>query len=71
MKTLLIVESPSKVKTIEKLLSKHGAYFVLLYPVTSEINGHWACMTRYDKTIEFFDSYGIKIDDELKFSYYN
>ena len=47
-----------KYKTIEKLLPKHKSYFILLYPVQSEISGHWVCMTRYDKTIEYFDSYG-------------
>ena len=53
-------------KTIEKLLPKHGSFFVLLYPVTSETNGHWVCLTRYDKTIEYFDSYGEKPDSPFK-----
>jgi hypothetical protein len=51
-----------KYKTIEKLLPKHKSYFILLYPVQSEMSGHWVCMTRYDKTIEYFDSYGLKPD---------
>ncbi len=59
---ILTYNELSKYKTIEKLLPQHGSYFILLYPVGSEMNGHWVCLTRYDKTIEYFDSYGGKPD---------
>ena len=55
----------SKVKDIEKLLPRHKSHVILLYPVESEESGHWVCLTRYDKTIEYFDSYGNKPDVPL------
>ena len=63
---ILTYKELSKIKTIEQLLPKHKSYFVLLYPVTSETNGHWVCLTRYDKTIEYFDSYGEIPDSPFK-----
>jgi hypothetical protein len=41
-----------------------------LYPVQSESSGHWVCLTRYDKTIEYFDSYGKKPDEPLSWGKY-
>lgn len=42
-------------------------FLILLYE-TSENYGHWCCLFMRDRnTIEFFDSYGIMPDDELKF----
>ena len=58
----------SKVKNIESLLPKHKSYVIILYPVDSETSGHWVCMTRYDKTIEYFDSYGNKPDVPLSWT---
>ena len=49
-------------KTIESLLNKHKSYVILLYPVTSETSGHWTCMTRFNNTIEYSDSYGLAPD---------
>ena len=65
---ILTYNELAKVKTIEQPLPKHKSYFVLLYPVTSETNGHWVCLTRYDKTIEYFDSYGETPDIPFKWS---
>jgi len=62
---ILTYNELSKVKTIEQLLPRHKSYFILLYPVASETSGHWVCMTRYDKTIEYFDSYGLQPDKPL------
>jgi hypothetical protein len=55
----------AKYKTIEKLLPKHKAFFILLYPVTSDSSGHWVALTRFNNTIEYYDSYGGIIDDPL------
>ena len=52
----------AKVKDIEKLLPRHKSHIILLYPVNSETSGHWVCITRFDKTLECFDSYGYKPD---------
>jgi len=39
---------------------------MMLYPVSSETNGHWVCMIKRQNEIEFFDPYGKKPDTELK-----
>ena len=65
---ILTYNELAKFKTIEKLLPHHKAYFILLYPVASEFNGHWVCMTRYDKTLEYFSSYGTKPEIEFTWS---
>lgn len=62
---IITYDELSKVKTIEKLLPHHKSYFILLYPVESTTNGHWCCMSRYDKTLEYFDSYGLPPDKPL------
>ena len=62
---ILTYNQLSKVKDIEKLLPHHKSYFILLYPVETTTNGHWVCMTRYDKTLEYFDSYGLPPDKPL------
>ena len=53
---IITYDELSKVKDIEKLLPHHKSYFILLYPVETKTNGHWCCMCRYDKTLEYFDS---------------
>jgi hypothetical protein len=51
---------------IDEALGKNNA-MVLLYE-TSKNFGHWVCVFKVNKnTIEHFDSYGMKPDDELKF----
>ena len=62
---ILTYNQLAKVKDIEKLLPHHKSYFILLYPVKSDTDGHWVCMSRYDKTLEYFDSYGLKPDEPL------
>ena len=62
---LLTYNELSAYKKIEELLPKHKSYFILLYPVKSDTDGHWVCMTRYDKTLEYFDSYKGKPDEPL------
>jgi len=62
---LLTYNELSNYKKIEELLPKHKSYFILLYPVKSVTDGHWVCMTRYDKTLEYFDSYAQKPDEPL------
>lgn len=59
---LILYNDLKKYKTIEQLLPKHKSYFILLYPVSSETNGHWTVLTRFDNVIEYFDSYGLRPD---------
>ncbi len=33
--------------------------------------GHWVALLKYNNTIEFFDPYGMNIDEELQYSEYN
>ena len=63
---ILTYNQLAKVKDIEKLLPHHKSFFILLYPVTDTNSGHWVCMTRYDKTLEYFDSYGLPPDKPLE-----
>lgn len=68
---ILTYNELAKFKTIEKLLPRHKSYFILLYPVENINSGHWVCMTRYDKTLEYFDSYGEKPDVPLSWGSFN
>lgn len=59
-------EDLSNISTVDSLLGHFGAV-VILYE-TKQNFGHWVCLfkTDYD-TLEFFDSYGLSIDEELNF----
>ena len=56
----------ANIKTIEELLPESRSYKIVLIE-TNYNTGHWTCILRYGKTIEWFDSYGLNIDSELKF----
>ena len=51
---------------VDALLGKHNETILSCH--ASENFGHWVCMYRVGKTVHFFDSYGVMIDDQLKFS---
>jgi len=54
-----------KYQSIDQLLSPYDVV-VILYEVKPN-NGHWTILFRRNsKVIEFFDSYGLEVDDELK-----
>lgn len=55
----------ARAESIEELFRK--GFFVLLYEHSRNV-GHWCCVIRFPNRIEVFDSYGIKPDDELKFT---
>jgi hypothetical protein len=55
---------------IYELLPKKKDYCVIFYTddIKNGVNiGHWTCLMRYKNYFEFFDSYGLTVDDELKF----
>ena len=57
-------------QTIDEALGEHGA-MIVLYQAESTF-GHWVSVFRVDNnTLEFFDSYGFKIDTELPFFPFN
>jgi hypothetical protein len=51
--------------TIDDCFDSEGRC-MMLYPTTSETNGHWVCMMKRGNQIEFFDPYGKVPDSELK-----
>jgi hypothetical protein len=51
--------------TIDEAFDTEGRC-MMLYPTTSETSGHWVCMIKRPKEIEFFDPYGKVPDSELK-----
>ena len=53
--------------SIQELLPTSKSYAFLLYQHRPN-DGHFTCLMRYDKTIEFFCSYGSKIDGPLKWT---
>lgn len=56
----------SKFKTIKSAF-QNKKYLVILYETTKNV-GHWCCLLFQPKNkLEFFDSYGILPDEELKF----
>jgi hypothetical protein len=46
-------------KTLESLLPKKKDYLVILFENRGQNTGHWVALLRYNKKIEFFDSYGM------------
>lgn len=63
-----LVTYPELVKynSIDDALGPYKACIILY--LTSKNYGHWCCLFRKGNVIYFFDSYGIFIDDELKFT---
>lgn len=55
----------ARLSDIEQLLPTDKSYVVLLYENTPG-SGHWVALMRYGRTIEFFCSYGSKIDAPLR-----
>lgn len=56
--------------SIYQLLPKTKDYVVIFFTdeIKNNVNiGHWTCLMRYKNTFEFFDSYGLEEEDELKF----
>jgi len=55
---------------IYELLPKKKDYCVIFYTddIKNGVNiGHWTCLMRYKNYFEFFDSYGLTVNEELKF----
>jgi hypothetical protein len=64
---LLTYSDLMKYEDIDEAMGPHKA-LILLFETRSGF-GHWCCVFRQNKdTIEFFDPYGIKPDEELKWT---
>ena len=66
---LMMYKELKGIDDIEILLTTHKSYFIILYPVQSESNGHWVVLTRFNDVIEYLDSYGNEPDFPL--TWYN
>lgn len=59
-----------QVDNIDDILNPYGCC-VILYQLEANV-GHWVCLIKHkNNTLEFFDPYGMSIDEELKYSKYN
>lgn len=68
LKNSCLIVSYKKLKqipTIDKLLKGKLKYLIILYE-WKQGYGHWTCILKQGKTLEFFDSYGTRPDMELK-----
>jgi hypothetical protein len=55
---------------IDEILEPYGCC-VILYQLEQNV-GHWICLIKNkNDTLEFFDPYGLSIDEELKYSEFN
>lgn len=54
-----------KYKSLSQLLKPYECV-VLLYEMKQDV-GHWCCLIDHGDKIEFFDPYGLIVDDELDF----
>jgi len=54
-------------RTLDSALGKYGC-LIILYE-SEPAHGHWICLfkTNDGRTVSFFDSYGLEIDDELNY----
>ena len=60
----------AKYKSIDEVLTKERDYAILLYvdnETPSTISGHWVAIARNKDLYMFFDSYGLKPDEEFHF----
>ena len=65
-----LYEDLAKFQTIDQALGPHTA-MIILYQQKSDF-GHWISVFKVDdNTLEFFDSYGFKLDSQLPFFPYN
>ena len=70
-KTNLILYSDlEQVDNINEILNPYDCC-VILYQLEQNV-GHYICLIKHkNNTLEFFDPYGMNIDEELKYSKYN
>ena len=62
---IIIYENLQNIININELLpTKYCAICILIK--TTINSGHWTCLVRQDKTLYYFDSYGVPVDGELK-----
>ena len=55
--------------SIDDLLKPYNNV-VILYQTISNTSGHWVCMFKNGNTLNFFDSYGLKVDEQIQYCPY-
>lgn len=64
---ILAYEELENIESLEQILNPHGCVMILYQ--TARDFGHWVALFRDDpnntKNLEFFDPYGLKVDEEL------
>lgn len=53
-----------QVKDIDEIFDPYGRA-MMLYLTENERTGHWVCLIRRPHEIEFFDPYGVGVDEQL------
>ena len=56
-------------QSMDELLGEYGAC-ILLYETRKNF-GHWVALIQQNGFVEFFDSYGFSLDEELNYAKYN
>lgn len=64
---IVINSQLGKYSNIDSILGKDGAA-IIFYDKKDDDVGHWSCLFRKGKYLEFFDPYGLDIDGPLKFT---
>jgi len=64
---ILLVSELANYNNIDELLPSNPDFVILLYQ-SSPNNGHWVLLSKYDDTLEYFDSYGGVIDKPLSWT---
>jgi hypothetical protein len=54
-----------KYRNIEEVFGNYNKV-IILYLIQSETSGHWTCLFKNKKGINFFDSYGVPVDYEME-----
>lgn len=54
-----------KYRTIEEVFGNYKKV-IILYLIQSNTSGHWTCLFKNKKGINFFDSYGVPVDYEME-----
>jgi hypothetical protein len=65
---LLTYRELNNYNTIEDLLPDNKSHVIILYPVISEVNGHYCTIYRLNDVIYYSCSYGMKVDAPLSFN---
>jgi len=64
--TVMKYSELATVNSLDEILPHDKSFKIILIEEHYNL-GHWVLILRYNNTYEFMDSYGLKIDQELKF----